>query len=77
MKTFFIEARAKLVVDFPEKYIKELPKNLGVATTAQHMLELPKIRKTLESHGIKTTLIKGAHSKHDGQMLGCGFIKLE
>lgn len=77
MKTFFIEARANLVIDFPLEHIGELPKNIGVATTAQHMLQLPRIRKTLESHGIKTTLIKGAHSKHDGQMLGCGFIKLE
>ncbi len=77
MKTFFIEARANLVIDFPLEHIGELPKKIGVATTAQHMLQLPKIRKALESHGIKTTLIKGAHSKHDGQMLGCGFIKLE
>lgn len=77
MKTFFIEARAKLKVELPEKYIKELPEKIGIATTAQHMLELPKIKALLEKHGKKVYLIKGAHSKHEGQMLGCGFLKLE
>ncbi len=77
MKTFFIEARAKLDIDLPEKHIRELPKKVGLATTVQHLHELPKIRKKLESSGIEVTLIKGAHSRHDGQLLGCGFIRLE
>ncbi len=77
MKTFFIEARAKLSVEIPEKNIRELPENIGLATTAQHLLEIPKVKELLEKNGKKVFLIKGAHSLHDGQMLGCGFLKLE
>lgn len=77
MKLFFIETKAKVGIDLPKGVIARLPGRLCIASSVQFVDKLPGLQKQLEKHGKEFTLVKARHSKHLGQILGCGFSKME
>jgi len=77
MKAHFIEAKAKIQVEIPEDIIKKLPTHLGIVSSVQFLNQQEKIQQQLEKHGKKTNLVKGKHSKHQGQIVGCSYPELK
>ena len=77
MKMFFIETKAKVNVEFPQELVSKLPVRLCLAASVQFSHQLPQLQQFLEKHGKKTSLLKARHSKHVGQILGCGYSKME
>lgn len=77
MKMFFIEAKANVDVKLPQKLIAMLPKRVCLATSVQFVGKLQQLRQQLEKNGKETSLVKARHSKHLGQILGCGYSKME
>jgi 2-(3-amino-3-carboxypropyl)histidine synthase len=71
MKVIHIEAKLKSKVTLPEKFIKSLPEKLIVFTTIQLIDSLPGILSQLKAAGKKPFTVKTAHTKHEGQILGC------
>jgi len=76
MKLYFIPAKYKKEIKFPEKHIKELPERLALVSPVQFVDHLPKIKEQLESKGKKVKLIQGKHSRNAGQILGCDVPEL-
>ena len=79
MKMFFIETKAKINVnsEFTAELASRLPERLCLAASVQFSHQLPQLQQFLEQHGKKVTLLKARHSKHIGQILGCGYSKME
>lgn len=79
MKTLFIEAKSKTKIEVKHllKHLQKLPDELAIATTAQHIQQISKVKKQLEAAGKKVSLVKGKHSKHEGQILGCDKPKIK
>ncbi len=70
MKVLNIEARSDVdVLPVVRKALPELGKKVGLITTVQHIKELPKAKKFLESRGKKIFIDKG--TTYEGQVLGC------
>ncbi len=70
MKQLFIEAKCETFV-LPNDVIDKLPKELTIATSVQFIDSVDGIKAQLEDVGVKVKLVKGKHSKYDGQILGC------
>ncbi|MBR9676603.1 hypothetical protein GOV04_00490 [Candidatus Woesearchaeota archaeon] len=70
MKTVFIEAKAKVKVDF-SSVLEQLPKKLVLATTVQFIDQLDSMKKQLIDAGINVSLLKGTRQTTLGHMLGC------
>lgn len=51
--------------------IERMPHSVGLLTTAQHRLQLPKVQAFLEKNGIQSVLGKGRRTQFEGQILGC------
>ena len=77
MKMFFIETKANVGIELPEKLIEKLPKRLCLAASVQFSHQLPKLQQQLAKKSKDATLLKARHSKHAGQILGCGYSKME
>lgn len=77
MKMFFIETKANVGIELPEKFVGKLPKRICMAASVQFSHQLPKLQQLLGKKGIEATLLKARHSKHLGQILGCGYSKME
>lgn len=77
METLFIEARSELDIVPPKKALAQLPKHIGLFTTVQHVHKIENLRSALEKEGKKVMLIKGAHSRYEGQALGCDLFALK
>ncbi len=77
MRMFFIETKARVNVEFPAKLLSKLPKRLCLAASVQFSHQLPQLQHFLEGHGKEASLLKARHSKHVGQILGCGYSKME
>lgn len=77
MKMLFIETKANVGAGLPARLIKRLPQRLCLATSVQFMDQLPKLQQQLEKSGKKVSLLKARHSRHIGQILGCGYSKME
>lgn len=77
MKMFFIETKAKVDIDFPKKLAEKLPEKLCLAASVQFSHQLPQLQQQLKKYGKEATLLKARHSKHVGQILGCGYSKME
>lgn len=77
MKLLFIETKAKADIELPQKVMAKLPQRLCLAASVQFSDQLPKIQQQLKKHGIDSSLLKARHSKHIGQILGCGYSKME
>lgn len=77
MKMFFIETKANVGIDFPTKLVGKLPKRICLAASVQFSHQLPQLRQQLENSGKTVSLLKARHSKHPGQILGCGYSKME
>ncbi len=77
MKLFFIETKANANIDFPVKLADKLPKRLCLAASVQFSHQLPQLQQQLEKSGKEVSLLKARHSKHVGQILGCGYSKME
>ncbi len=73
MKTYFIPAKSNLEILLPEESIRQLPLNVGLITNIQHLHRLEGVRQQLEKSGRTVTVLKGYHSKYQGQMYGCDF----
>ncbi|MBI3051011.1 diphthamide synthesis protein [Candidatus Woesearchaeota archaeon] len=73
MKTYFIPAKSNLEILLPEENIRQLPPNVGLITNIQHLHRLEGVRQQLQKSGRKVTVLKGHHSKYQGQMYGCDF----
>lgn len=77
MKLMFIEARAKEEIALPSKLISLLPQKVCIATDVQFVSQLVSLKKQLEAAGKDVSVVKGAHAKYAGQILGCSHLKLE
>jgi 2-(3-amino-3-carboxypropyl)histidine synthase len=77
METMFIEARSELDIVPPQKNLDLLPKTIGLVTTVQHVHKIAELKTLLEKGGKKVHLLKGSHSKYDGQALGCDLFSLK
>ena len=77
MKMFFIETKANVGIDFPAKLVGKLPKRICLAASVQFIDRLPQLQQQLEKSGKEVSLLKARHSKHVGQILGCGYSKME
>jgi 2-(3-amino-3-carboxypropyl)histidine synthase len=71
MRTLFIEARSNIEINLLEEHINKLPRKVALATTAQHVHKIKNLKNQLEKAGKRVVLLKGRHSKHRGQILGC------
>ncbi len=71
MKVEFIEARYKEKIVLPDNIIRKLSKSLALFTTVQFIGSIDKIKKQLESKGIRVRLYKVKHTQYKGQLLGC------
>ncbi|MBI2143790.1 diphthamide synthesis protein [Candidatus Woesearchaeota archaeon] len=77
MKLLFIETKANVDVELPKEAVARLPKRLCLAASVQFVDKLPKLLQQLGKSGKKVSLLKARHSKYPGQLLGCGYNKLE
>ncbi len=77
MKLLFIETKARVNVELPQKLIAKLPKRLCLAASVQFIGKLPQLKQQLEKSGKTVSLLKARHSKHPGQLLGCGYSRME
>ncbi len=77
MKLFFIETKANSDAKLPQKAIAMLPKRLCLAASVQFTDQLPKLQQQLKKNGKKASLLKARHATHPGQLLGCGYTKME
>jgi len=77
METMFIEARSELGIIPPKKSLAQLPKHIGLFTTVQHVHKIDGLKNLLEESGKKVYLLKGTHSKHQGQAQGCDLFTLK
>ena len=77
METLFIEARSELDIIPPKKDLARLPEKIALFTTVQHVHRLPGLKQVLEKEGKTVSLLKGTHSKHEGQALGCDLLALK
>lgn len=77
MKMFFIETKAKVGIDFPAKLAGKLPRRICLAASVQFVDKLPQLQQQLGKNGKAVSLLKARHSKHVGQILGCGYSKME
>ncbi len=73
MKVHFIEAHADLQISLPEDLLDTLPERICLSTTSQFIPQVDAMRAQLEQKGKTTSLLSALHSKHKGQILGCGF----
>jgi 2-(3-amino-3-carboxypropyl)histidine synthase len=51
--------------------LEKIPPSIGLLTTAQHRLQLPRIQSFLEEKGIDVVVGKGVRTVFEGQILGC------
>lgn len=65
IKTIYLHAKSNLDLTVPEKYVKDLPKKLGIVTNIQHL------------HKIKDVLKQFPEAKIAGQVLGCNSYNAE
>ena len=77
----YLETTSK--IDVLKTVKKALPflkgkKKIGLATTVQHIAELQRVRKLLESEGIQSIIgRKKGQIKYDGQILGCNYSAMQ
>lgn len=69
----YIEWRVDVQPEDMEAALPELRKygKIALATTAQHVHELGKIKEYLKSRGVEALTKKGVLPAHEGQVLGC------
>ncbi len=77
MKLMFVEALVKEKVTLPKKLFGELPQKICIATDVQFVHQLDSLKRQLEAAGKTVSVVKGAHAKYAGQVLGCSHLKLE
>lgn len=77
MKLHFVEAHAKISVQFSLSVIRKLPGRVCLATDVQFIHLLDSMKAQLEASGKHVSLMKGAHAKHISQILGCSHLKLD
>lgn len=77
MKLHFVEAHAVSKITIPKKVVDALPQKIAIATDVQFINQINHLKKQLVNAGIVVGDVKGAHSKHLNQILGCAHIKLE
>lgn len=54
-----------------QENLERIPRSVGLLTTAQHRLQLPRIQWFLEKNGIAPVVGKGVRTQFEGQILGC------
>jgi 2-(3-amino-3-carboxypropyl)histidine synthase len=54
-----------------ELHLEKIPQTVGLLTTAQHTLQLPRVQSFLKTHGICPVVGKGVRTQVEGQILGC------
>ena len=77
MKTIFVEARSDIKIKLPKSAYAKLPKNITLLTTIQHIHKINDVKKQLEKNGKNVSLLKGKHSKYNGQILGCDALHIK
>ncbi len=73
MHKLFIEAKYK--GDFDVSKIKIPQNKIGLCSSVQFIKFLDDVKKHLEEQSKEVILIKGNHSKHCGQILGCDVLQ--
>jgi 2-(3-amino-3-carboxypropyl)histidine synthase len=77
METMFIEARSELGILPRKADLQKLPTHIGVITTVQHAHKIEGLKEFLEENEKTVYLLKGSHSVHSGQALGCDLLRLK
>ena len=77
MRVHHIPVRRNFPVVFPADFVKGLPSEFCLATTAQFLHRVPEMRAFLESAGKNVTLYQPRHTFHEGQVLGCSTDTIE
>ncbi|MBI2142477.1 diphthamide synthesis protein [Candidatus Woesearchaeota archaeon] len=73
MKTFFIAAKADVDVLLEDRHMRQLPQKIGLVSNIQHAHKLGGLKEQLEKAGRAVTVIRGFHSRAEGQVYGCDF----
>ncbi len=63
-----------------KKNLDKIPSSVGVVTTAQHRLQLPRVQSFLQENEITPFAAKGVRTTFSGQILGCDLtaaVKIE
>ena len=74
MKTLFIESKYKEKIILPRAVVEKLSRRankIALFTTIQFLNNIPNLKNQLEKENIAVELIKPAHCKYAGQLLGC------
>ncbi len=77
MELMFIEAKAREKVTLPRRLLRLLPQKVCIATDVQFVHQMGSLKEQLEAAGKTAFVIRGAHAKYAGQVLGCSHLKLE
>ncbi|MBS1266196.1 MAG: 2-(3-amino-3-carboxypropyl)histidine synthase [Candidatus Woesearchaeota archaeon] len=77
MKVMFVETRIKKDIELKKSEIDKLPKKIALVTTVQHIGQIQKVKESIEDTGREVVLVKGKHSKYNGQILGCDILDLD
>jgi len=75
MKFLFIETKYKGKIKVPKKVIDKLPDTIGLFFTIQFIDSLEDVKKDVEKTGRTVKLMKGKHTKYQGQIYGCNLEK--
>ena len=77
MEKLFLEARYKGKIVLNDSVIDKLPAKISLATTVQFIDSIEDIKKQLEAKGKTVDFIKGHHSRHNSQILGCDVLNYD
>lgn len=75
MKFLFIETKYNGIIKVPKKVIDKLPKTIGLFFTLQFIDSLESVKKNIEATGRTIKIMKGKHTKYNGQIYGCNLEK--
>jgi 2-(3-amino-3-carboxypropyl)histidine synthase len=77
MKFLFIETKYDKKIKVPDFVIEKLPDTIGLFFTIQYIDSLDDVKADIEKTGRNVVVMKGKHTKHQGQIYGCNLEKFD
>ena len=74
MEKLFLEARYNGKIELNDSIVSMLPESVTLSASVQFLDSVEAVKSQLISAGKKVVLVKGAHSKYPGQILGCDIM---